>query len=197
MNKNQEDGVIIMNGTIEIIQKRRTCRAYKPEQIKQEELDLILECGLCAPSGMNAQNWHFTVMQNTDVINSVSQGVRALIPDTVVERYTARNNGNSNFSMFYWAPTVILVSGETADGFASINCSLAAQNICIAAESLGVSSAIIGLTALLFNSPKAAEFEKELNIPKGYSTYFAICLGYKNGESVSPEKKADTVHYIR
>ena len=187
-----------MNTVIETILRRRTCRAYQTEQIKQEELDQILECGLCAPSAMNAQDWHFTVIQNPEVINRISCEIRdGLIPQAVTERYKERNNGDSDFSMFYWAPTIILVSGETEDKFSAVNCSLATQNICIAAESIDIGAAIIGLTALLFNSPKAETFEKELGIPDGYSTYYAICLGYKNGNPIIPQKKADTVHYIR
>jgi len=187
-----------MNDTIDLILRRRTCRAYISEQIKQEDLDQILDCGLCAPSAVNAQSWHFTVMQNPEAINKISREIREnLLPQEVIDRYTARNNGDADFSLFYWAPTVILVSGEAADKYSAINCSLATQNMCIAAESLGLGSAIIGLAALLFKSPKAAEFEKELGIPEGYSTYYAICIGHKNGDPVIPERKENKVHYIR
>ena len=53
-----------MNGTIKNILERRSIRAYKPEQISTLELNTILEAGKFAPSAMNGQPWHFTVIQN-------------------------------------------------------------------------------------------------------------------------------------
>lgn len=45
-----------MNKVIEDILSRRTIRNYKPEQIKQEELNDILETGLYAPTGGGRQS---------------------------------------------------------------------------------------------------------------------------------------------
>ena len=44
-----------MKETLEDLRTRRSCRAFKPEQIKDEELDAILEAGTYAPSGMGQQ----------------------------------------------------------------------------------------------------------------------------------------------
>jgi nitroreductase len=44
-----------MNETIRILLERRSIRKFKPEQIKQEELNAILEAGMYAPSGGNQQ----------------------------------------------------------------------------------------------------------------------------------------------
>ena len=38
------------NETLETIKNRRSCRAYKPEQITNEELDAVLEAGTYAAS---------------------------------------------------------------------------------------------------------------------------------------------------
>ena len=39
-----------MNNTINDIMNRRSIRKYKPEQITREELDVILQAGICAPT---------------------------------------------------------------------------------------------------------------------------------------------------
>jgi nitroreductase len=44
-----------MNQTIKILLERRSIRKFKPEQIKQEELNAILEAGMYAPSGGTQQ----------------------------------------------------------------------------------------------------------------------------------------------
>ena len=44
------------NETLETIKNRRSCRAYKPEQITNEELDAVLEAGTYAASAMGRQS---------------------------------------------------------------------------------------------------------------------------------------------
>ena len=43
------------NETLETIKNRRSCRAYKPEQITNEELDAVLEAGTYAASAWAAR----------------------------------------------------------------------------------------------------------------------------------------------
>lgn len=45
---------------------RRSVRSYKPEQIREEELQAIIEAGLYSPSAMNMQSWRFAVVQNKE-----------------------------------------------------------------------------------------------------------------------------------
>ena len=44
------------NETLETIKSRRSCRAYKPEQITDEELNAVLEAGTYAASAMGRQS---------------------------------------------------------------------------------------------------------------------------------------------
>ena len=44
------------NETLETIKNRRSCRAYKPEQITDEELNAVLEAGTYAASGKGRQS---------------------------------------------------------------------------------------------------------------------------------------------
>ena len=45
-----------MNEALNNLLTRRSCRAYKEEQIKAEELDAILEAGTYAPTGRGSQS---------------------------------------------------------------------------------------------------------------------------------------------
>lgn len=54
-----------MNETLNTILKRRSTRQYTTEEVKQEDLDLILEAAVNSPSAMNSQPWHFTVVNVT------------------------------------------------------------------------------------------------------------------------------------
>ena len=54
------------NQVVDCIMSRRSIRAYKPEQIKDEELQTILECGINAPSARNSQPWEVRVIRDKD-----------------------------------------------------------------------------------------------------------------------------------
>lgn len=58
---------------IEALTTRRSCRSFKQEQIKDEELKTILDCGLNAPSGMNKQSSKIVVVQNQEDIKELSK----------------------------------------------------------------------------------------------------------------------------
>ena len=50
------------NETLETIKSRRSCRAYKPEQITDEELNAVLEAGTYAASAMGRQSAKIVVV---------------------------------------------------------------------------------------------------------------------------------------
>ena len=56
---------------IEALTTRRSCRSFKQEQIKNEELQMILACGLNAPSGKNKQSSKIVVVQNQEEIKEL------------------------------------------------------------------------------------------------------------------------------
>ena len=61
------------NTVLEVIKSRRSIRRYLPEQIKDSELQAILEAGAYAPSAHNDQSWHFTVIRNRELIDHISR----------------------------------------------------------------------------------------------------------------------------
>ena len=91
-----------MNETLKVIRNRRSIRNFMDEQIKKEELDAILEAGLYAPSGMNSQDWHFTVIQNRKMIDTVNEWIlpeikkRSTIPGLMMR---SSEHKDSSFEM--------------------------------------------------------------------------------------------------
>lgn len=62
-----------MNETLKTILTRRSIRKYKDEQIKEEELQAILEAGRFAPSGLGKQSAYFTVVQNKEMLQKINE----------------------------------------------------------------------------------------------------------------------------
>lgn len=186
-----------MNEVIKNILNRRSVRVYSDEQIKQEDLDAILNAGLYAPSGCNLQPWHFTVVQNKELLDilSIESKKEFVNSDNEMFREMAKNE---KYHIFYNAPAAIIISGEKSALTCREDCAAATQNMLLAAESLGIGACWVGLIIFLFQSKRAAEFSEKLEIPEGYKPLYAISLGYKKIPNPKPPKRREnTVSYIK
>jgi len=186
-----------MNETIKTIFGRRSVRSYSTEQIKAEELDLILKAGLYAPSAHNQQSWHFTVIQDKEIINNLNKASKEELIKLEDEHYK-KFGEDENVHLFYNAPTVIVVSGEKSALAPRVDCSAAIQNMLLASESLNIGTCWIGLVTPLFKSERADEFAKLFGIPEGFELYYAVAVGYKTTENMqAPPRRENTVNFIR
>lgn len=183
-----------MNDVIKNILTRRSVRSYKPEQIKKEELDLILEAALYAPSAMNGQPWHFTVIQSRDEIMRLNEVAKTVMLKSDDERMR-KNAENPNMDFTYGAPTLIVVSGSKTNRFAVTDCSAAIQNMLLAASSLDIGSVWLGIIPVCFMVEGEAE---KVGIPEGYEAFYGVALGYKasDKEQAAPARKEGTINFV-
>lgn len=184
-----------MNVVLETIRNRRSVRKFAPGQIKEVELQAILEAGCFAPSAHNDQPWHFTVVQKKELIDEMSRKTIAIMALSEVE-WVRKMAAREGYHLFYHAPTVIVVSGRNDAMSPLVDCSAAIQNMLIAAEAVGVGTCWIGLVRHLFGK---REELAPLALPQGYTPHYAVCLGYpdRSVPLVAPARKEGTVRYIR
>lgn len=185
-----------MNETIKTILNRRSTRAYKQEQIKEEELQTILECGKYAPSAINEQPWHFTVVQNKELLNKINEACKQAFINSGNERFAERAREES-FSVFYNSPTLIIISGQEKTIAPQIDCALALQNMFLGAEAISIGSCWIHAIAGIINGPDGHSLRSELEIPEGYLAYCTGAFGYKAIDSQAPERKENIVNILR
>lgn len=124
-------------------------RNYTTVPVTDQQLDVILKCGIKAPSARNNQPWKFTVVRDT-------ASMREIINNIVT--------GN----------VIIIVSGQVSQTGTTpdFDCGLAAENIFIAAHALGLGARIYGSPAGALNAKKEA-----FQIPEGYKAIVAIRIG--------------------
>lgn len=185
----------MMNEILKIIKNRRSIRSYKPEQISQETLDLIIEAAIYAPTAHNQQPWHFTIVQNPQLLEHINQKTREAMARS--DNDWARKTGSDpDFYVTYKAPTLIIVSGRKDAMDWHADCSAAIENMLIAAESLNIGSVWLGLMRFYFEQKE--ELAK-LQIPDGYEALYGVALGYKTVEKNpdAPRRNFDVVDYIR
>jgi nitroreductase len=184
-----------MNEVLSAIKSRRSIRNYSPDQISQEHLDQIIEAGIYAPSAVNEQAWHFTVIQNRALLSRIDETVKEQMAKSDVE-WMRNNAANPGFSVTYHAPTLIVVSGNEAAMSWQADCAFAMENMMLAAESLGIGSVCLGLVRFFLIQDGEAE---KLGIPAGYKPFYGMAFGYKTGDKAiePPNRNMDVINYIR
>lgn len=169
-----------MNETLQTLKNRRSVRAYLPKQIKEEELNQILEAGIYAPTGMGAQSPIMVVVQDKETISYLS-------------KLNAEVMGSTS-DPFYGAPTVIIVLADKNRGTCVEDGSLVIGNMMNAAASLGVGSCWIHRAKEVFESSEGKELLKKWGIHGDYIGVGNCILGYADGEL--PAAKPRKENYI-
>lgn len=182
------------NQVVDCIMSRRSIRAYKPEQIKDEELQTILECGINAPSARNSQPWEVRVIRDKEAIDNLNKEV---IADMIEKRPEAKERfADENASVFFHAPTLLVVAYDTTQYWGQSDCGMLVQNVLLAAESMNIGSCAVGCCREYINSPKATDFVKSLNLPENYVVYLTVTLGYKDENPDAKPRDDKKVAYM-
>lgn len=88
----------IMNEVIKNILGRRSVRKFIEKEIPKGDLEQIVTAGIHAPSGMNKQLWHFSVVQDKKLIRKMAKAIGDIL-------------GRDGYD-FYRPDTLILVSND-------------------------------------------------------------------------------------
>ena len=163
---------------LNFISKIYSPRNFKDGAVSDDIIRQILVAGHKAPSARNQQPWHFTVVQNKQVIDQ-------MMPNTNV------NSGN----------VLIAVSGSTAPTAFNndFDLALATQNMFIAAQALGLAARMYAIPLANINN----NLLKTLRVPEGFKVYMVLRIGYEADgvdavTAASPRAELDTkVNFIR
>lgn len=179
------------NEVIETIMARRSIRAYKPQAVEREIMDHIVKCGINAPNGMNAQPWEVRIVDNPEFIDGCT---KIFVERMKQDPRRAKMVEDPSFkNMFRNAPTVVFIAlGDSR--FAYIDCGLMAQNMMLAAKSLGIGSIALGSPVDFFKSEEAADYYKRLEFPDNYTLALVLGFGYPDE---SPDAKPRDESKIR
>ena len=149
-----------MNQVLQTILHRRSIRRFAPEQIPEEDLERILQAGLYAPSAGGRQGVLFAVCQDRAVNERLGKIKRANSRPRMAQgdRYVSREQPSiaddpAITDAFYGAPTVITLFAPKGFLFSPEDCAAAAENMLLAADSLGVGGCYIGQGWTAFRDP--------------------------------------------
>ena len=184
------------NEVLENMMTRRTIRRFKEEQISEEELQAVLDAGMYAPSAGGRQGVLFVVSQNREMNEKLGRIKRnnstvKMSTDTV---YISREQPSiaddpDIFNAFYDAPTVVTLFVPKNFLFAPYDASAAAENMLLAAHSIGLGGCYIGSAWESFADPYGQDVLREWNIRTDYFAALHVLLGYPKDEQ-APKAKA-------
>lgn len=163
-----------MNEVIKNMEERRSVRGYKPDMIRKEDLDTIIEAGTYAATGMG--------MQSPIIVAVTDKATR--------DQLSAMNAKimGTDTDPFYGAPVVLIVLADKARPTYLYDGSLVMGNLMNAAHAVGVDSCWIHRAREVFASEEGKALKAEWGVPESYIGIGHCVLGYRSGEY--PEAKA-------
>lgn len=173
----------MMNQTLQDLITRRSCRKYKAEQIREDELTLILEAGMYAPSGMGKQSAIMIVVQDKDTLHTLSQINAAVM-------------GHNDMDPFYGAPTVVAVLADKSSRTYVNDASLVLGNLMNAAHSIGIGSCWIHRAKETFESEAAKVLLQQLGMEGDYEGIGFCILGYATDEPAAKPRKENYIYRV-
>jgi nitroreductase len=188
-----------MNEVIENILSRRSIRKYTKEQIKEEDLNLILDAARFAPNGGNSQSWHFIVVQSDEKLQKLNTIIKEAFVNLEVDENTYKSlkvgkitSKSDNYSFNYNAPTLIIVT-NLRDGYknAMADSAAAIENMFLAAHSLGLGSCWINQMFWFGENEIMRKTLVEMGMPETDKVYGSVALGYNDGGNPNPQKRKE------
>ena len=171
------------NEIIKALKTRRSVRAYKSEQITDDELKTVLEAGTWAPTAKGLQDPWIVAIQNPALLKRIS-------------RMNAAVWGRDDIDPFYGAPTFVLVFG-TADWVNAVpDGSLVLGNMMNAAHAIGLGSCWINREREMFATEEGKALMKTLGLPDGLIGIGALALGYPAAPPKDPKPRKENYYRI-
>lgn len=177
------------NEVIKAIMDRRSIRKYKDTPVEHDKLELIAQCGINAPNGLNQQKWAIRVVEDKTWIEETTEIFKKINPDFAKMDKNFKN-------MYRNAPNVICIA--TPDGVSSVDAGMLGENMMLAAHSLGLGTCCLGSSPHFLNSN--AEFKPyvdKLNLPDGYKLCIILAVGYPDESPEAKPRDESKIEYIR
>ncbi|MEJ2729656.1 MAG: nitroreductase family protein [Deltaproteobacteria bacterium] len=183
----------------DVVKSRRSCRAFEPDPVPDDQLTAIMEAGQWAPSPMNALPWEYIIVTDAGVktqIREVSEAAKEAVLDNGGPGFAAKYDMN----FLEEAPVVITVVFDPAkkglgDFFNQKHGALQAASACV--QNMMLAAAEYGLGTLWFTWFDPQKMQVVLNIPENLEIAAIIPVGKPKGEIKAPPRKEAKTHQQR
>jgi nitroreductase/NAD-dependent dihydropyrimidine dehydrogenase PreA subunit len=191
---------------VQLMASRRSCRHFTDQPVARVLLEDLMKIGITAPSGTNCQTWTFTILPTRKAvvtfagqITSFFGRLNATAEKTLLRSFLKligkgeldayyrnyyrkvkegleewRSSGKDR--LFHGSPAAMLIGSKPGASCPAEDSLLAAQNILLAAHSMGLGSCLIGFAvSAMKQDPSIKRFA---GIPAEEEIHAVIALGY-------------------
>ncbi|SCY33197.1 nitroreductase family protein [Desulfoluna spongiiphila] len=209
-----------------LMASRRSCRHFTKDPVPMAVLEDLVHIATTAPSGTNAQAWHFTLLPDRTSVKGFAKGVLSffqqlnrlariaplrgllkLLGKPELSRYHADyhdriEEGIASWTtqhkdlLFHGAPAAILVSCSQDASCPAEDALLASNQILLAAHAMGLGSCLIGFAVEALARDK--QLRQRISLPANETVYAVIALGHPHEPYMRPSvRKPVTPRVIR
>ncbi len=162
---------------LDLVKKRYSVRSYLPRAIEADKMNYIMECVRLAPSAVNFQPWHFSIVTDSEKLSKLKSAYARewieSVPCIIVACVDHREAWH-----------------RKADGkdHSDIDISIAVEHLCLAAAEQGLGTCWV----CNFDVPRCREV---MNLPENWEPVVLIPIGYATEDDI-PEKRRKTLDEI-
>jgi nitroreductase len=177
---------------MDAINTRHSVRDYSPRRLDRAAVRALLAAAVRAPTAVHEEPWAFVIIQDSSALKLISDRAKPLFAEEAHRAHLDRGGhaleifGRPDFNLFYNAGTLIVIGATTTGPFVAADCWLAAENLMLAACSMGLGSCVIGSALLALNN---SGVKTEIGIPAGFTAFAPIIVGHPNGETPPTSRK--------
>lgn len=164
---------------LENIFQRKSVRSYSDRSVSKAQLEMLVKAAMAAPTANNKQPWAFVIVDKKELLDSLATNLPYA-------------------KMAAQAQAAIVVCGDLQKAGAGNDmwvqdCSAAAQNLLLAAESMGLGA----VWTSAYPDPKRNETVKRiLRLPQHIVPLNVIPIGYPAKEEAPKDKfKPENIHW--
>jgi nitroreductase len=169
----------------ELIQVRRSVRAYKEETVSHADIEAILRAMQQAPTWKNSQTGRYYVIETPEKVAEIKENALPAFnqkssknaPVLIVTTFVKKVSGHTNE-----AP-----DNELGDEWGAYDLGLQNAYLALKAADLGLDTLIMGIR-------DEKEIRSRLDIPEEEEVVAVIALGYREGEpAFRPRKELEEI----
>jgi nitroreductase len=179
----------------EALFSRRSIRAYTPQPVEEAKLRHLIDAAIQAPSAFNEQPWSFTVVRDRPLLTRISAESKAGLlkaPSLDAPLHLQELLADPDFDILYGAPALIVISSIPGP-WAVVDCSLAAENLMLAARALGLGTCWIGFAQAWLATP---EGHAALEIPTHHVPVAPVIVGYPKAIPADVPRREPEVRWL-
>ncbi|HTZ40821.1 MAG TPA: nitroreductase family protein [Syntrophales bacterium] len=190
---------------VRLLYSRRSCRCFTDAPVERSALEDLARIGTMAPSGTNSQRWSFTIVPDRAALLAFGRRIggfygrlnrlaanpaarlfsRLFMQDKLghyyrryynqVEEALRQFHETGRDRLFHGATAAILIGTEPGATCPREDAMLAAQNIALAAHTMGIGTCLIGFAVEAMRRDRS--IQRSLGIPETEDVHAVIALG--------------------